>query len=357
MGLSPEERRQIYEEEKARLEAQEKARREGPEPRGPSSLDLPPRTAGLLCYVGGWISGLVFLILEQKNSWVRFHAAQSIVVFGILNAAAIFLGWMPVVGAAFAWIVFVIAFVLWLILMLKAYSGARYKLPWVGDVAETMTASSRTGNDYQAPPSPSPPPPPEAAGAAGIAAQTPEATKNAGEGRHEWREESRAWREQRRNGPSGAGRVAASAAAIAWNLALLIFFNFFHQYFAFYNGKTVADTTVWTRYPLFNSDLHLWLPVLTAALVVSIIGHIVLIAIDRRILNEVIHLIMGAFGLAAAATLLAIFPFDFHVLPNATAGDVTTTAVFIVLILICFGIGIGLLVRLIRLILALVKAS
>jgi hypothetical protein len=45
------------------------------------------------------------------------------------------------------------------------------------------------------------------------------------------------------------------------------------------------------------------------------------------------------------------------VLPNATAGDVTTTAVFIVLILICFGIGIGLLVRLIRLILALVKAS
>ena len=64
---------------------------------GESSTGLKPNDAGLLCYVGIWISGIVFLIIEKKNTLVRFHAMQSLVCFGILsiliNIADIARGW------------------------------------------------------------------------------------------------------------------------------------------------------------------------------------------------------------------------------------------------------------------------
>jgi len=87
MELSPEEKRKIYEEEKARIEAREQIERERREMPQATSTGLPPRDAGLLCYIGGWITGIIFFIIEQKNRWVRFHAAQSIVVFGTITVA------------------------------------------------------------------------------------------------------------------------------------------------------------------------------------------------------------------------------------------------------------------------------
>ena len=101
-----------------------------------SSTGLDENVAGLLCYVLGWVSGLVFILIEQKSRFVRFHAMQSIVVFGVINVASIVLGWIPVVGYVLAWLLGVLAFVLWIILMVRAYQGAEYKLPWSGDVAE-----------------------------------------------------------------------------------------------------------------------------------------------------------------------------------------------------------------------------
>ena len=85
MKLSPKERRRIYEEEKARIEAEERRKRERQKAKAVSTVDLEPNVAGLLCYVGGWISGVIFLLLEQKNKFVRFHAIQSIIVFGALR--------------------------------------------------------------------------------------------------------------------------------------------------------------------------------------------------------------------------------------------------------------------------------
>ena len=82
---------------------------------GNTSIGLLPNVAGLLCYVGGWVSGIIFLILEQKNRWVRFHAAQSVVVFGIITVAGIILGWLPVVGDTFSWIISAIGFIFWII--------------------------------------------------------------------------------------------------------------------------------------------------------------------------------------------------------------------------------------------------
>ena len=101
-----------------------------------TSIGLDENVAGLLCYVLGWVSGIVFLLIEPDNKFVRFHAIQSIIVFGILNIAGVILGWIPFIGAFFAWIIGVLSFILWIVLMIKAYQGARYKVPWAGNLAE-----------------------------------------------------------------------------------------------------------------------------------------------------------------------------------------------------------------------------
>ena len=50
-----------------------------------SSTGLAENVAGLLCYVLGWVSGLVFILIEKENRFVRFHAIQSIYVFGVIT--------------------------------------------------------------------------------------------------------------------------------------------------------------------------------------------------------------------------------------------------------------------------------
>ena len=107
-----------------------------------TSTGLTENIAGLLCYVLGWISGLVFLLIEQDNKFVRFHAVQSIVTFGsitIVSIALSILGLIPYLGVVFDianWIIGALAFVLWIVLMVKAAQGTKYKLPWAGEFAE-----------------------------------------------------------------------------------------------------------------------------------------------------------------------------------------------------------------------------
>ena len=98
-----------------------------------TSMGLEPNIAGLLCYVLGWVTGIIFFILEKENKFVRFHAFQSIITFlplTILGGIFGFVLWW------FGWIINVLTIVLWLVLMLKAYQGAMFKLPIVGDIAE-----------------------------------------------------------------------------------------------------------------------------------------------------------------------------------------------------------------------------
>jgi uncharacterized membrane protein len=101
-----------------------------------SSTGLSENVAGLLCYVLGWVSGLVFVLIEQESKFVRFHAMQSIYVFGIITVASIVLGWIPFIGIAISWTISVVGLILWIVLMIKAYQGVKYKLPWSGDLAE-----------------------------------------------------------------------------------------------------------------------------------------------------------------------------------------------------------------------------
>jgi len=114
---------------------------------------LSENLAALLSYVFGWITGLIFLLLD-KRPYVRFHAAQSIVVFlglHILRAvlAAIFgMEWW--FGGFGKWGVFtfgalllnflsLLSLVLWVVLLVKAFQGVRFKLPLAGDIAEGLT--------------------------------------------------------------------------------------------------------------------------------------------------------------------------------------------------------------------------
>ena len=107
-----------------------------------TSTGLEANIAGLLCYVLGWISGLVFILIEKENRFVRFHAMQSIVTFGAITVVSIILsilGIIPFIGVIFDiinWIIGVLTFVLWIILMVKAAQGTMYKLPWAGNFAE-----------------------------------------------------------------------------------------------------------------------------------------------------------------------------------------------------------------------------
>jgi len=97
---------------------------------------LEENVAGLLCYIGFWISGLILLLLETKNKFVRFHAAQSIIVFGFLNVIYAVFRWIPFFHLFMDYLVGILAFVLWIVLMVKAYQGIMYKLPVAGDLAE-----------------------------------------------------------------------------------------------------------------------------------------------------------------------------------------------------------------------------
>jgi uncharacterized membrane protein len=103
---------------------------------GKTSTGLQQNVAGLLCYVLGWVTGIVFLILEKDNRFVRFHAMQSIVTFGAITVVQIILSFIPVVGGVLGWVVWLLSLVLWIILMVKAYQGQMYKLPVAGDIAE-----------------------------------------------------------------------------------------------------------------------------------------------------------------------------------------------------------------------------
>ena len=102
-----------------------------------TSSGLQENVAGALAYGLGWISGAFFLLFEPSNRFVRFHAWQSVILFGALSLAWFVAVSIPLFGTIVAFVIIppVSAF-LWLFLMYKAYNGHRYKVPYAGDMAE-----------------------------------------------------------------------------------------------------------------------------------------------------------------------------------------------------------------------------
>ena len=108
---------------------------------------------------------------------------------------------------------------------------------------------------------------------------------------------------------------------------------------------------------MLTSDYFAWLPILVTALVISAAANILLITYDRYWLREIIQIILTVIGVVVVANLVSIFPFDFSVIPNATAVDIVPVVVTIVLIIIAVGLGVGALVRFIKLIVSVAKQS
>jgi len=104
-----------------------------------SSTGLDPNLAGLLCYLLGLITGIVFLIIEKENRFVRFHAYQSLAVFGALFVLSLIARFIPVVGTLISILLAPVGLILWILLMVKAYQGERYKIPLAGDWAEEQS--------------------------------------------------------------------------------------------------------------------------------------------------------------------------------------------------------------------------
>jgi uncharacterized membrane protein len=121
-------------------------------PEAESSTGMSANTAGLLCYVAGWITGIIFAVWEKKSKFVKFHAWQSIITFGvlfvvwlILSRMLIDIGWGNLLypnwglihaGAVLGWIIGLGMLALWIILMLQAYQGKMWKVPLAGNWAE-----------------------------------------------------------------------------------------------------------------------------------------------------------------------------------------------------------------------------
>lgn len=97
---------------------------------------LSKNTAAALSYVLGPITGVVFLLAE-KDSFVRFHAMQSIVVFVGLFAIDWLLG-VSVIFLPVSALVGLLAFVLWLLLIYQAYQGREFEVPFAGKLARDL---------------------------------------------------------------------------------------------------------------------------------------------------------------------------------------------------------------------------
>ncbi|MCE0487943.1 DUF4870 domain-containing protein [Ornithinimicrobium sediminis] len=111
---------------------------------------LDPKVGGLLAYLFTWLSGLV-VYLTQRDRELRFHGAQAILL-GIAWVVAVFAWTVMSVVVGFAsdtlgslfgfvgWLLGLAFVAVWVLMMVKAYNQEHYKLPVIGDLAETWAS-------------------------------------------------------------------------------------------------------------------------------------------------------------------------------------------------------------------------
>lgn len=97
-----------------------------------TSLGLSENSEAALSYLFGWITGVFVLLFEKKSKFVQFHALQSTTTFLVLSIMISLFSY----SYSIWWLLFILEILLWALLMYKAYTGEKYKLPIVGDFAE-----------------------------------------------------------------------------------------------------------------------------------------------------------------------------------------------------------------------------
>ena len=101
-----------------------------------TSTGFDANVAAALSYLVGFVTGLIFLLVEKENRFVRFHAMQSTIVFAGIVAINILLKIVPILGGLVViFVVIPLSAILWLVLMYKAYQGEEFKLPLVGKMS------------------------------------------------------------------------------------------------------------------------------------------------------------------------------------------------------------------------------
>jgi len=101
-----------------------------------SSTNLDENVAGLLCYLATFVTGIIFIILEKKSKFVRFHAMQSIVFFLGIWIVGFVVDYVPFIGGLISLLLSLFGFIMWIVFMVKAYQHEYFKLPVVGQIAE-----------------------------------------------------------------------------------------------------------------------------------------------------------------------------------------------------------------------------
>ena len=105
-----------------------------------TSTGFDANVAAALSYLVGFVTGIIFLLVEKENRFVRFHAMQSTLLFIGIVLVDILLQVVPLLGALLVvFIVIPLSAFLWLFMMFKAYQGEEYKLPLVGPMAADRT--------------------------------------------------------------------------------------------------------------------------------------------------------------------------------------------------------------------------
>lgn len=147
-----------------------------------------------------------------------------------------------------------------------------------------------------------------------------------------------------------AGRITGYVFAIIFSIAWLIFINYFYRYIAFYNHSVIDGVTTLKIVPVFTENIKYWLPFYTISIGIGILGNIILIIYERFYLSKIISIITNLFFLAATATLLQLFPFNFSGIPFDGLRVAAPSITIAVLIIIIIGVGIGIVVDFIKLI-------
>ena len=112
---------------------EEQPKTQQPNMSGGTGLDS--NLAGALAYLMGFITGIIFLLVEKEDKFVRFHAMQSIIVFGAVFIAATVINIIPILGQLISVLISLGSVVLWVMLMVKAYQGEEWEVPYLGKIA------------------------------------------------------------------------------------------------------------------------------------------------------------------------------------------------------------------------------
>jgi uncharacterized membrane protein len=129
------------------------------QPPASAGTELQPNIAAAIACFFSVLGGIIFLVLEKKNKFVRFYAMQSVVFgaiafllfFGFAVVAGVFIsviGRIPLIGPLFGFIVSLIYVALFLgfwaisiMTIIKAFKNKEWEIPYIGPIARKQLVS------------------------------------------------------------------------------------------------------------------------------------------------------------------------------------------------------------------------